>query len=155
MLGASAGIPRSATCWWDEFVAAVGSGLDTEGRTVNGRGAALLPGLHDHHAHLFATAAAATSVDCGPPRVRTREQLGAALMAVPGTGWVRGVGYGTADCRGGAPVQHSVRHQLRCVTVIRRCSLRISLWMSTVRARMRERWPRTSSLISLRTALQP
>ena len=47
-------------------------------------GGALLPGLHDHHLHLLALAAAASSVDCGPPQVRTAGQLGDALLtAVP------------------------------------------------------------------------
>ena len=54
---------------------------------------ALLPGLHDHHIHLDATAAAFASVRCGPPEVTDREALAAALAAVPGAGWLRGVGY--------------------------------------------------------------
>lgn len=53
----------------------------------------LLPGLHDHHIHLLATVAAAASVVCGPPQVRTRAQLAAALSGAPGDGWARGVGY--------------------------------------------------------------
>jgi predicted amidohydrolase YtcJ len=56
-------------------------------------GGALLPGLHDHHIHLDATAAALTSVKCGPPEVRDREALARALAAVPGAGWLRGVGF--------------------------------------------------------------
>lgn len=61
------------------------------------KGGALLPGLHDHHLHLHAMAAAATSVRCGPPEVRNRDQLAAALQsAAMGTvrgAWLRGVGY--------------------------------------------------------------
>ena len=57
-------------------------------------GAALLPGLHDHHLHLLATAAAAESVDCGPPTVITRADLTVALCrAQPRDGWIRGIGY--------------------------------------------------------------
>ena len=56
-------------------------------------GNALLPGLHDHHIHLFSLAAAAGSVSCGPPAVRNRDQLVEVLQAVPGSGWIRGVGY--------------------------------------------------------------
>jgi predicted amidohydrolase YtcJ len=56
-------------------------------------GNALLPGLHDHHIHLFSLAAAARSVPCGPPAVTNREQLAHALTTAPGGGWVRGVGY--------------------------------------------------------------
>lgn len=59
---------------------------------VDGRGGALLPGLHDHHLHLLASAAAARSVDCGPPAVRDATSLRAALAAAPGP-QVRGVGY--------------------------------------------------------------
>lgn len=55
-------------------------------------GGALLPGLHDHHIHLAAFAAARASVRCGPPEVRTPEAL-AAVLDRPGTNWLRGVGY--------------------------------------------------------------
>ena len=60
--------------------------------TLDARGGALLPGLHDHHLHLFALAAAESSVRCGPPEVTNKEELAAALVR-PGSGWVRGVGY--------------------------------------------------------------
>ncbi len=56
-------------------------------------GGALLPGLTDHHAHLFAAAAALRSLRCGPPQVRDATQLAAALAAASGDGWLRGVGY--------------------------------------------------------------
>ena len=59
---------------------------------VDARGGALLPGLNDHHLHLFALAAAESSVRCGPPEVTNKEELAAAL-ARPGSGWVRGTGY--------------------------------------------------------------
>src|SRR3546814_2061233 len=36
---------------------------------VDGEGGALIPGLHDHHLHLLATAAARSSVPVGPPTV--------------------------------------------------------------------------------------
>ena len=42
---------------------------------------ALLPGLHDHHVHLRALAAAAASVQVGPPQVRTGAELAARLRA--------------------------------------------------------------------------
>ena len=47
-------------------------------------GGALLPGLHDHHIHLLALAASLASVACGPPAVRDRAELGAALRARAG-----------------------------------------------------------------------
>ena len=60
---------------------------------VDARGGALLPGLHDHHIHLFALAAARQSVDCGPPIVSDIQSLATVLREVDGTGWIRGVGY--------------------------------------------------------------
>ncbi|HCB05470.1 MAG TPA: amidohydrolase [Nocardioides bacterium] len=60
---------------------------------VEGAGRRLLPGLHDHHLHLLALAAARGSVACGPPAVTDVERLAAALRGAPGDGWVRGVGY--------------------------------------------------------------
>ena len=80
-------------------IAEIGPALAGRGeREVRGAGGALLPGLHDHHCHLLATAAAAGSVPCGPPGVTTAAGLAAALRAaVPDSGgWVRGVGYDEA-----------------------------------------------------------
>ena len=56
-----------------------------------GRGL-LLPGLHDHHIHVAAAAAAMASVRCGPPHVMDEAALIAAL-SVPGEGWLRGIGW--------------------------------------------------------------
>lgn len=82
----------------DGHVAAIGPAPgslspDAGEPVVDGHGGALIPGLHDHHIHLFATAALDRSVRCGAPHVRTPEDLGRALRSAPGTGWVRGVGY--------------------------------------------------------------
>jgi len=60
--------------------------------TLGARGGALLPGLNDHHLHVFALAVAESSVRCGPPEVTNKEELAAAL-AHAGSGWVRGIGY--------------------------------------------------------------
>ncbi|MGP2442819.1 amidohydrolase family protein [Streptomyces sp. JW3] len=60
---------------------------------VDGRGGALLPGLHDHHVHLTALAAQAASVPVGPAEVRDRDGLGRALRAGAPREWVRAVGY--------------------------------------------------------------
>ncbi|HVX23465.1 MAG TPA: amidohydrolase family protein [Acidimicrobiales bacterium] len=73
--------------------------LDAAGRPV-------LPGLHDHHLHLRALAAAAGSVTAGPPAITDRAALaealrgaaarlsgGAAARLSGGGGWVRAVGY--------------------------------------------------------------
>jgi predicted amidohydrolase YtcJ len=59
---------------------------------IDAAGGLLLPGLHDHHLHLAALAAQRSSVRCGPPEVHTHNDLAAAL-AVPGEGWIRGIGY--------------------------------------------------------------
>src|SRR5262245_15116142 len=62
-------------------------------RIISAHGGALLPGLHDHHIHLLALAAARASVQCGPPAVTGMDALVRALRASPGTGWLRGIGY--------------------------------------------------------------
>jgi predicted amidohydrolase YtcJ len=64
---------------------------------LDAAGGALLPGLHDHHLHLFAWAAARKSLVCGPPNVRDGESLARVLRdaarAAPPGAWIRGVGY--------------------------------------------------------------
>jgi predicted amidohydrolase YtcJ len=79
----------------DGLIAKIGARLSTHaGQVVDGRGGALLAGLHDHHLHLLAWAAARESVLCGPPEVRTVDEFAARLAsACPRSGWVRGVGY--------------------------------------------------------------
>ena len=59
---------------------------------LDAEGGALLPGLHDHHVHLLALAAALESVPCGPPAVGDRAALAAALRS-PASAYPRGVGY--------------------------------------------------------------
>ena len=73
-------------------IAEIGPGLPGRGE-VDGRGGALLPGLHDHHVHLAALAAEATSVRVGPTDVRDRTAFAAALASGPPGEWVRAVGY--------------------------------------------------------------
>ncbi len=65
----------------------------TNEATLDAKGGALLPGLHDHHIHLPALARARCSVSCGPPHVANSGQLRQVLRDAPGAGWVRGVGY--------------------------------------------------------------
>jgi predicted amidohydrolase YtcJ len=62
---------------------------------IDAAGGALLPGLHDHHIHLFALAAADRSVDCGPPTVQFVDQLAHALAShrVADDEWLRGIRY--------------------------------------------------------------
>jgi predicted amidohydrolase YtcJ len=67
------------------------------GEVVDAAGGAVLPGLHDHHVHLRALAAAEASVALGPPAVTDRAALAKALRAVarsaPPDTWIRGIGY--------------------------------------------------------------
>jgi predicted amidohydrolase YtcJ len=77
-------------------IAAIGPKLArTAGEPVLAAGgAAVLPGLHDHHIHLYALAAAESSLRCGPPEVRNADELAATLAtASPDPPWIRGVGY--------------------------------------------------------------
>jgi predicted amidohydrolase YtcJ len=64
---------------------------------INAAGCALLPGLHDHHVHLRALAAARVSVQVGPGQVRSATELSARLReadtAAPPGAWLRCVGY--------------------------------------------------------------
>ena len=63
---------------------------------VDARSCALLPGLHDHHLHLAALAAAQASVQCGPSQVRNVDELGEVLRVAATkieAGWIRGIGY--------------------------------------------------------------
>ncbi|MEV6539384.1 amidohydrolase family protein [Streptomyces sp. NPDC051665] len=73
-------------------IAEIGPGLSGPG-DVDGRGGALLPGLHDHHVHLAALAADAASVRVGPTDVRDGTAFSAALVNGPPGEWVRAVGY--------------------------------------------------------------
>jgi predicted amidohydrolase YtcJ len=76
----------------------IGTGLDRGTDTaIDGHGGALLPGLHDHHIHLFATAALARSVPVGPADVSGKDglaaTLGAAGRGLPPGAWIRATGY--------------------------------------------------------------
>ncbi|MDQ0682019.1 putative amidohydrolase YtcJ [Streptomyces achromogenes] len=73
-------------------VAGIGRRLSGDAQ-VEGRGAALLPGLHDHHVHLTALAAEAASVRVGPAEVHGRDELTKSLRAGAPGEWVRAVGY--------------------------------------------------------------
>lgn len=78
---------------------AIGPALPRTDETVivDGHGGALLPGLHDHHLHLFAVAASTSSVVAGPPAVRDASELATALRAadaaLPAGRWLRATGY--------------------------------------------------------------
>jgi len=63
-------------------------------KILDAAGGALLPGLHDHHIHLYSLAARQDSIFCGPPQVNNRKELAQVLATTDKeTDWVRGVGY--------------------------------------------------------------
>lgn len=80
-------------------IAAMGADLAAPANTavLDANGGALLPGLHDHHLHLAALAAARESVDCGPSAVTGAGMLAASLREMAAScgaaDWVRGIGY--------------------------------------------------------------
>ncbi len=77
----------------DGLVVAIGADLPRSGaEVIDGGGGALIPGLHDHHVHLLAMAAARTSVDLSG--VADATGFDAALRAAKSRGtWLRAVGY--------------------------------------------------------------
>jgi predicted amidohydrolase YtcJ len=74
-------------------IVAIGQIAACDGEPVfDGDGGLLLPGLHDHHIHVAALAAAQASVKCGPPEVNGPDDFAAALRTA-GSGWLRATGY--------------------------------------------------------------
>lgn len=72
----------------------VAPSLPSDGdHAIDAAGGALIPGLHDHHLHLFALAADLRSVPCGPDDLRDSDGLAAALRAAAAHGPVRGTRY--------------------------------------------------------------
>mgnify|MGYP001806132486 CR=1 FL=1 len=63
--------------------------------TFDAHGATVIPGMHDHHVHLRAAAAALDSVQVGPALVHDRAELARVLAGAPVgvDGWIRAVGY--------------------------------------------------------------
>src|SRR4030081_2706036 len=75
---------------------------------IDAGGGALLPGLHDHHLHLFAEAARRSSVACGPPAAGAPPSLAPPLRTparqLPRGDWIRGVAY---DSRRAGPLDRT------------------------------------------------
>lgn len=115
----------------DGSVAAIGTDLADEGAdVVAGHGGALLPGLADHHLHLFAMAAAASSLDLSPYDDLTE------LERLDRSGeWVRVVGWderhGDLDrdrldaLLGDRPIR--VQHRSGALWVLNSAGLRLAL----------------------------
>lgn len=79
----------------DGRVAEIGVRLAARGPELDGRGGALIPGLCDHHIHLFGLAARADSVvlDGARNAAEVAARVQAATVARPPGGWVRALGY--------------------------------------------------------------
>ncbi|MCU1455185.1 MAG: amidohydrolase [Acidimicrobiales bacterium] len=80
-------------------VSAIGRDLaaDPTAERIDGAGRPLIPGLHDHHIHLLATAASSRSLRVGPADVVDAAGLARALRAAVSEAgpeaWVRATGY--------------------------------------------------------------
>jgi predicted amidohydrolase YtcJ len=80
----------------DQIVEVAGELAPQPGEPVFDAGlGTVIPGLHDHHVHLYSAAAALDSVRVGPAEVHGRDDLARVLSAaqVGGDGWIRAVGY--------------------------------------------------------------
>ena len=76
---------------FNTHITELGKGLLPDREPVfDAQGCAVLPGLHDHHIHLYASAQAAHSIDCSG---MNEQILAQALMQLPGKGWIRAVNY--------------------------------------------------------------
>src|SRR3954452_8034578 len=78
----------------DGAVVDIAPDLRRDDETVlSAHGGALIPGLHDHHLHLFALAAGLDSVDCSPVKTTDAPSFAVALRHASARGPVRAVGY--------------------------------------------------------------
>lgn len=79
----------------DGRIAAIAPRLPAGGDEIDGRGGALIPGLADHHIHLFALAAQRDSValDDVWSADELKRRIEAATAARPAGAWVRATGY--------------------------------------------------------------
>ena len=81
-------------------------------------GGTVLPGLHDHHVHVRAAAAALHSVRVGPGEVRGRQELARILAGadIGDDGWIRAVGYHEAAA---GPLDRHVLDEVSPTTPVR------------------------------------
>lgn len=71
----------------------IGLGLRGRGEVIEGRGGALLPGLHDHHIHLFGLAAQLTSIDVTDCATVADFEARVRVGVIGPDGWKRVTGY--------------------------------------------------------------
>jgi predicted amidohydrolase YtcJ len=90
----------------DGSIAAIAPKLAVTGLEIDGEGRDIIPGLHDHHLHLFATAARKSSVDLSI--CDDLDKVCAALrqhsVSLARGAWLRATGLNVAD--GGVPDRH-------------------------------------------------
>lgn len=79
----------------DGIIVEIGRALHAPLPLLDGGGGALIPGLHDHHIHLFALAAHSRTVAVGPDRARGPTEFAILLQSavvdkrgVGSCGWV-------------------------------------------------------------------
>jgi predicted amidohydrolase YtcJ len=79
----------------DGRILAWGSDVPVAGPELDGQGATLLPGLHDHHIHIMASAARLCSVDLSGLASESAviETLRSAAASKPSGAWIRAIGY--------------------------------------------------------------
>lgn len=98
-------------------IAEIGPRLAAGGDEIDGRGGALIPGLCDHHIHLFGYAARADSVDIGgASRAEVARRIAQAAAARPAGAWIRVLGH--HETQGGELTRDDLdrlapRHRLR------------------------------------------
>ncbi|HZZ90432.1 MAG TPA: amidohydrolase family protein [Caulobacteraceae bacterium] len=106
----------------DGTIAEIGHALASRSEEIDGHGGALIPGLADHHIHLFALAAQAASVrlDDVTSAAELAARITAAAVAAPAGAWIRATGYhegaaGDLSCRelDALAPRHPVRVQHR------------------------------------------
>lgn len=113
----------------EDTITEVGALRPRSGEDVlDARGGTLIPGLHDHHVHLRAAAAALGSVHVGPPEVRTADGMRAVLQraARRPDGWIRAVGYHDSVA---GPLDRDVLDQLSPRTPVRVQHRSGALWI--------------------------
>jgi len=98
-------------------IAEIGPRLAARGEEIDGRGGALIPGLCDHHIHLFGYAARADSVDVeGASPSELARRIADAAAARPDGAWIRVLGH--HETQGGELTRDDLdrlapRHRLR------------------------------------------
>ncbi len=142
----------------DGLIEAVSGDLTGEaGELVIGAGGgALIPGLHDHHLHLFAMAAARESTPVGPAQVHGPEEFAAALTAAAAGAregrWVRAVGYHESVA---GELDREVLDRIEARTPIRVQHRGGALWVLNSAALQRLSLPSDDSRIERDAAGQP